>query len=530
MTIPAISQHAAQVMRVADGLEPVRTRALGKPIGDSWRRCAKDYALDPARLSAPVVITATELKELHARNDELVQIASQEMDALCDQIAGSGYALLLTDAAGVILCERLEPALRSMFRGAGLVAGADWSERHEGTNGIGTCIVENRPVTVHRTEHFRARHISLSCSGAPLHDPSGALMAVLDASSVNTHDTRASQAHTMALVNLSAQMIERSMFLRRYATSTVVRLHTRAEFVNLLHDGALALGEDGVIVAADETALRLLRAQSRRAVIGRSLDAFFDLGPDEWRSAVSAASPVVRPLRERLHGRRFYFSVYRGRVLTELLNPLLPARHTRNLVSIPHVTRSAPRLDLEALAGEDPQMLRNAQAARRVADAAVAVLIQGPTGCGKEAFARALHLASRRASQAFVAVNCAALPEALIESELFGYTRGRFHRRQQRGPPRQDPTVLRRHVVSRRDRRHAGVAADAPVARAGGARDRAVGRGRADRRRSARRVGHAPRSAHADRTRGVSRGSVLPVERSHARAARARRAVPTRIA
>jgi sigma-54 dependent transcriptional regulator, acetoin dehydrogenase operon transcriptional activator AcoR len=426
VTVPAISQHASHVLRFADGLDPARARALGKPIGDSWRRCAKDYALDPARLSAPVVITSSELKELHARNDELVQIAAHEMDALCDQIAGSGYALLLTDASGVILHERLDPALRGMFRSAGLVAGADWSERHEGTNGIGTCIVENRPVTVHRAEHFRARHISLSCSGAPVHDPCGELAAVLDASSVNTHDTRASQAHTMALVNLSAQLIERGMFLRRYAASTVVRFHTRPEFVNLLHDGALALSDDGTIVAADETALRLLRAQSRRAISGRALDIFFELRPEDVLSSAQAASQVVRPVRERLHGRRFYLSVYRGKALVELLNPLLPARHTRNLVSIPRVTQRPPVLDLEALAGDDPQMLRNAQAARRIADAAVAVLIQGPTGSGKEAFARAVHAASRRALQPFVAVNCAALPEALIESELFGYRPGAF--------------------------------------------------------------------------------------------------------
>jgi transcriptional regulator of acetoin/glycerol metabolism len=56
----------------------------------------------------------------------------------------------------------------------------------------------------------------------------------------------------------------------------------------------------------------------------------------------------------------------------------------------------------------------------------VAIVIRGPTGSGKEAFARALHLASIRAKQPFVAVNCAAIPETLIESELFGYSPGAF--------------------------------------------------------------------------------------------------------
>jgi len=83
-------------------------------------------------------------------------------------------------------------------------------------------------------------------------------------------------------------------------------------------------------------------------------------------------------------------------------------------------------LTLEDLAGEDPQMLRNARCAHRVADTNVSVLIQGPTGSGKEAFAHAMHLASRRAGRPFIAVNCAAIPETLIESELFGYKPGAF--------------------------------------------------------------------------------------------------------
>ena len=83
-------------------------------------------------------------------------------------------------------------------------------------------------------------------------------------------------------------------------------------------------------------------------------------------------------------------------------------------------------LTLEELAGEDSQMLRNIRCARRIADTNVSVLIQGPTGSGKEAFAHAIHLASRRAARPFIAVNCAAIPETLIESELFGYKSGAF--------------------------------------------------------------------------------------------------------
>lgn len=91
----------------------------------------------------------------------------------------------------------------------------------------------------------------------------------------------------------------------------------------------------------------------------------------------------------------------------------------------PLPARSLP-LTLEELAGEDAQMLRNVRCAHRIADTNVSVLIQGATGSGKEAFAHAMHLASRRAGRPFIAVNCAAIPETLIESELFGYKSGAF--------------------------------------------------------------------------------------------------------
>jgi len=97
----------------------------------------------------------------------------------------------------------------------------------------------------------------------------------------------------------------------------------------------------------------------------------------------------------------------------------------RDVAAVNYKSSQHP-LTLEDLAGEDPQMLRNVRSAYRIADSGVSVLIQGPTGSGKEAFAHAMHLVSRRAERPFVAVNCAAIPETLIESELFGYKPGAF--------------------------------------------------------------------------------------------------------
>ncbi|NVK43971.1 MAG: sigma 54-interacting transcriptional regulator [Oceanospirillaceae bacterium] len=76
--------------------------------------------------------------------------------------------------------------------------------------------------------------------------------------------------------------------------------------------------------------------------------------------------------------------------------------------------------------GASPAIESLLQQAQRVAESDVSLLITGPSGSGKECFAKAIHKASRRASKAFVAINCGALPEQLLESELFGHTKGAF--------------------------------------------------------------------------------------------------------
>jgi len=473
MADPTVARHADRVLRVAQDMVSEGPVALDKSIGDSWRRCVRDYSLDPVRIYSPAVISTGDLRDRQVQHEQLIQIASAEMDCLYEQISGSGYALLLTDASGVILCEKIDPTLKSLFRSAGLLIGADWSELHEGTNGIGTCITVDGPVTVHRSEHFRARHIGLSCSGAPIHDPSGTLLAVLDASTVAARDTRSSQAHTMALVSLSAQLIEKCIFLQHHQAATIVRFHARPELVNLLHDGSLALAMDGTIVAADATATRLLATRSRSELVGKSFDEVFDTRVEDLMAPASLARQALWPLRDSTLGRRYFASLHtaaapmsqpHGATLshppaarlsrTPILHPSAQTAHAAHpaLSSFPGAnpsdqparinTHSAPtpriarsphassrptrELTFEDLAGTDPQMMALARKAARVAHSTLPILIQGPTGSGKECFARALHAASTRKPHAFVAVNCAALPETLIESELFGYGPGAF--------------------------------------------------------------------------------------------------------
>src|ERR1700733_3183195 len=303
------SQHAATVAGFVRGGGLAPDTSISSAIGASWRRCMLDYSLDPVRHQEAFVLEGRALDEYRNRHEHLIQVASAEIDWLYDHIAMSGCALLLSDAGGIVLYEKVDPTILETFRKAGLQLGADWSESRQGTNGMGTCIAENRPIIVHRDEHFRCCHIGLSCTAAPIHDPDGSLVAVLDASTLNAQGTRETQTHVMALVHLSAKLIEKCLFLRHFQRSSVLRFHARPEFVNLQHDGALALASDATVIAADEMAMRLLGVGQRCDLIGRRIDEIFDMRAEEMMEPVSPSAAGLWPVRDAALGRRYFASL-----------------------------------------------------------------------------------------------------------------------------------------------------------------------------------------------------------------------------
>ncbi|KAF2409707.1 Transcriptional regulator of acetoin/glycerol metabolism [Pseudomonas antarctica] len=400
------SRHAQQVLTVTRGQDLAQGPGSDPSIARSWLRCLEDYHLDPALSIAPTVLEHGRLLESRERLQQVLHIAGSEMNSLHQQLSGAGHAVLLTDARGVILNCVTAPSERKVFERAGLWLGADWSEACEGTNGIGTCLVERQSLTIHRDEHFRGRHTGLTCSASPVFDPHGELLAVLDVSSAREAVSRQSQFHTMALVNLSAKMIESCYFLRHFENHWLLRFHLQAESVGLFSEGLLAFDGEGRLCALNQSALNLL-GQIRSGLLGQPVEAFFDCSLDQLLGRASANATASWPLRTR--DGRHLFAALRGKA---------------HGVPAPLPKPEAPHLAGICLG--DPALQNDFRKAVKVFERDVPLLINGETGSGKEAFAKAVHQASQRADKAFIALNCGAIPESLIESELFGYRGGSF--------------------------------------------------------------------------------------------------------
>lgn len=404
---------------VADAVRGSRSSnsAVNRQIVQSWRRCLQDFALDPERKPEAVVVDRSELKDRQERFCDLVDIARHEMTNLYQQVAGSGYAILLTDHDGVVLNYVGDPMFTSTAARTSLQTGAVWTEQAQGTNGMGTCLVEKRPLVIHQDEHFYAKNTKLTCSAAPIFDPRGNMVAVLDASS----DSSRAQQHTMVLVNMSAQLIENRLFLCCMRDSYMLRFHSRPEFISTLGEGAIAFDGDGRIQAMNRSAQFQLDSGDAKDLIGRPVEELFSIRMDEALENAHHHAGTHQPLHENRQGRRFYASFQPPNPESQKA----AIKENAPRVFVPASTNmQAPHL--EGLQFGDVRMRRNIERAKKLLERDIPFILLGETGTGKDVFANAVHRSSTRADKPFVAVNCASLPESLIESELFGYRPGAF--------------------------------------------------------------------------------------------------------
>ncbi|AUT64704.1 sigma-54-dependent Fis family transcriptional regulator [Paraburkholderia terrae] len=440
-----IDSHVRDVLNIVNN-QPASC-SMSHSVAQSWTRCLVEFGLDPGRFVLPPVLTQHELNVRREAAGDLIACSKLEMTTLYQQLADPELAVILVDANGVIVHQVSSVPFGEAVAADGLRPGAVWSEQEAGTNGMGTCLTERECLAIYQHEHFYPRYMSLTCSAAPIFDERGAIVGVLDV----TSRSRMLQQHSLVLVGMSRQMIENRLIDSRYRRANTVHFHSRPEFVGTLHAGKLAVDDDGIVLAANRSALFQLDLRSPDQLCGKRIEEAFSATLEDMiaRSIRGSFHPIT--VYSAHASNRFFVIAQTPRDATSFGNANQVATSARGQWSDVSINRNAtaraksPRETREAkpaaagldklshLEFGDPRMAAQSQLAARVIQRKIPIILRGQTGTGKEVFANALHSISPNAAGAFVAVNCASLPETLIESELFGYRAGAFTGAQREG-------------------------------------------------------------------------------------------------
>ncbi len=400
-------------------------------IEQSHQRCT---ALGLSRIERPdfTPMMRSDLAVARERNQRLFTHAAPVMEMLFEQIVNTESMIMLTDAQGTILHSVGDDDFLDRAGKVALSPGVNWAEHSKGTNGMGTALFTESPTLVHADEHFMYANSFLTCSAAPIFDPRGNMLGVLDV----TGDQRSYHQHTMGLVRMSARMIENHWLSDDYGDRLRLHFHSRVEFIGTLLEGIIVVGGDGKILGANRSALdqldlsgAALRMHTLTSLFGTTASAVID----HFRAPLSVPMYLSLDNGRQFHvAARFNWQAHPlvGHPLSADAPGAASAGAAVDAVQQLHATgraeRTVPPSGLQYLQTGDAHIEAVVQKVRRIMNRDIPLLILGETGTGKELLARALHQDSIRSRQPFVAVNCASIPEALIEAELFGYEEGAF--------------------------------------------------------------------------------------------------------
>ena len=393
-------------------------------VRESWRRC-REMGLDPIKEPATFQMDHKSLEKRIDENLDLHHLLDRHYKEIEGQFDFAPFVLLFTDAKGYVLSIRGYDAILRMLEKSCIKAGLSIKECHMGTTAPGISLVEGRPTTVLAEEHYLQGLHWASCFSIPIWGHKKSILGCLDFTSTTNFGKRLE--HLIPYFCNIAHSLQFEVFLKRKLE--LLELHDsyfRSTFEYA--DAVLILvNRGGQIIDLNASAQRCLGLNVNK-FLRRNVRELLDLSQSWTFLSRQKETQIVR-LHAPNRANSTQFSMETIPIFSKSGDEtayLLRLERKKVAVTLPAKTSNAARFSFKNIIGHTPLILDAIDRAKRVAKTFSNVLLEGETGTGKELFAHAIHNESNYSDGPFVALNCCAIPQELVESELFGYEKGAY--------------------------------------------------------------------------------------------------------
>jgi sigma-54 dependent transcriptional regulator, acetoin dehydrogenase operon transcriptional activator AcoR len=407
---------------------------VGETIFRSWQRCFL-IGVDPYDTGLHDHLQGDSLAGALQNRERLITVARPFMADLYNIVKGTGFVVVLTNEEGYILELFGDEGADATLMTSNFFIGASWREKVAGTNAIGTALEERKPVQVSGSEHYCRKHHCLTCSAAPIFDPDGNLIGILDISG----DYKSAHRHTLGIVVAAAKAIIAQLRIKRKNYQLAAANKKLVSFFNMVSDGVLIVDHDGVVTELNPAAERIF-CRKRADLEGKRL--YRLLAGDcstlktglNWKKAISEVEILIEtgngPCQCLASAEPI---VNEKETVTGSFVTLRPIKAVQHLVH--RYSGYSASLQFKDIIGKSRGMQEAIELARLSSQGTSNVLLQGESGTGKEIFAQAIHNRSNGPAAPFIPLNCGAIPRELVGSELFGYENGAFTGASRGGKP-----------------------------------------------------------------------------------------------
>ncbi|MDD5363636.1 MAG: sigma-54-dependent Fis family transcriptional regulator [Ignavibacteria bacterium] len=409
-------------------------RKNNKEIIERSHKRSKEYGIEKGRITSKKILTGIELEKKLKKDHDLIEIASAYLDELNDFLKGSGFIIILTDEEGCILKVTGDDNVVAEAEKTSIFKGAYMDEQSIGTNAMGTSLSEDSPVQITAKEHFISAYHKWTCSAAPIHDANGKIIGTINLTGASS----LVHPHTLGLVVSAVNAVENKLdFL-----NTQKELFDSNQFafamMNSLSYGVFAIDLNDDIHWVNDMACRSLNIR-RMDLINRPFQSIFK----NWQPAKNAVLKEQSFTDEEgefsIPGQseKYVFTVLPIKNKeNDVFGFLLMFREFHKMINIVNkYSGIQARFTFNDVVANSAKMKEVIKYAKKISNSPSTILITGESGTGKEVLAQSIHFASERKNNSFVAINCGALPDSLIESELFGYDPGAFTGAKRSGNP-----------------------------------------------------------------------------------------------